>query len=110
MYEERIKRVLAAMEQMGLEQMLVSDPDSIWYLTGYYVYPFERLFALYLRADGAHKLFLNRMFPVPEAPYQQVWFSDTDDYAVIPKLALTTCSARQTPQAPPGTSAAPPPQ
>ena len=37
-------------------------------------------------------------------------FSDTDDYAVIPKLALTTCSARQTPQAPPGTSAAPPPQ
>ena len=42
---------------MGLEQMIVSDPDSIWYLTGYYVYPFERLFALYLRADGAHKLF-----------------------------------------------------
>ena len=29
-----ISRVLAAMERMGLEQMLVSDPDSIWYLTG----------------------------------------------------------------------------
>ena len=28
MYEERIKRVLAAMEQMGLEQMLVSDPTA----------------------------------------------------------------------------------
>ena len=37
MYQERISRVLAAMERMGLEQMLVSDPDSIWYLTGYYV-------------------------------------------------------------------------
>ena len=33
MYQERISRVLAAMERMGLEQMLVSDPDSIWYLT-----------------------------------------------------------------------------
>lgn len=29
MYQERISRVLAAMERMGLEQMLVSDPDSI---------------------------------------------------------------------------------
>ena len=29
MYQERIGRVLAAMEQMGLEQMIVSDPDSI---------------------------------------------------------------------------------
>ncbi len=39
MYQERISRVLAAMERMGLEQMLVSDPDSIWYLTGYDVFP-----------------------------------------------------------------------
>lgn len=31
MYQERISRVLAAMERMGLEQMLVSDPDSTSY-------------------------------------------------------------------------------
>ena len=49
MYQERIKRVLDSMEEMGLDQMLVSDPDSIWYLTGYDVFPFERLFAFYLR-------------------------------------------------------------
>lgn len=83
MHEQRIQRVLEALKARGLDQMIVSDPDSIWYLTGYYVYPFERLFALYLRADDAHKLFLNRMFPTPEAPYQQVWFSDTDDYLSI---------------------------
>ena len=64
MYQERISRVLAAMERMGLEQMLVSDPDSIWYLTGYDVFPFERLYAFYLRKDGQHKLFLNKLFPV----------------------------------------------
>lgn len=49
MYQERIKKVLAAMEEMGLEQMLVSNPNSIWYLTGYYVFPYERMLALYLR-------------------------------------------------------------
>ena len=62
MYQQRVQKVLAAMEAMGLKQMIVSDPESIWYLTGYYVEPFERLFVLYLRQDGHHKLFLNRLF------------------------------------------------
>lgn len=83
MYEQRIARVLAAMEGMGLEQMIVSDPDSIWYLTGYDVFPFERLYALYLRRDGGHKLMVNRMFPVPQAPWAQVWYTDTDDGVAI---------------------------
>ncbi len=83
MYEKRVQHVLDALEQMGLDQMIVSDPDSIWYLTGYYVHPFERLFALYLRKDGKHKFFLNKLFPVPQVDFEQVWFSDTDDYYAI---------------------------
>ncbi len=83
MYEARIRRVLAAMEARGLEQMLVSDPQSIWYLTGYEIEPFERLLALCLRLDGKHTFFLNRLFPVPEAPHAQVWSSDTDDCVAI---------------------------
>ena len=83
MYEKRIQRVLDAMADMGLEQMIISDPDSIWYLTGFYVFPFERLYALYLRRDGRHKFFLNKMFPTPENDFEQVWFSDTDDYVAI---------------------------
>lgn len=83
MYEQRIARVLAAMEGMGLKQMVVSDPDSIWYLTGYDVFPFERLYALYLHRDGGHKFIINRMFPVPQAPWQQVWYTDTDDSVAV---------------------------
>ena len=79
MYQERIEKVLAAMAEMGLDQMLVSNPNSIWYLTGYYVFPYERMLALYLRRDGNHALFLNRLFPEPEADCRQIWFSDTDD-------------------------------
>lgn len=30
----RIDRVLQAMRERGLKQMIVSDPQSIWYLTG----------------------------------------------------------------------------
>lgn len=79
MYEERIKRVLDAMARQGLTQMLVCDPKSIWYLTGYDNEPYERLFVFCLRASGQHTLFLNRLFPVPDTPHEVVWFTDTDD-------------------------------
>lgn len=76
---ERIGRVLQAMEAQGLAQMVVCDPQSIDYLTGVYIEPFERLFALVLRTDGQHTFFLNKLFTVPETPLGKVWFTDTDD-------------------------------
>ena len=79
METERIDRVRRAMAARGLTQMIVCDPQSIDYLTGVYVEPFERLFALCLRADGSHVFFLNKLFSVPETPIEKVWFTDTDD-------------------------------
>jgi len=79
MYEERIKKVLAEMDKHGLRQFLVSDPKGIWYLTGVWTEPYERMFTLLLGADGRHKLFLNRMFTVPETGHEEIWYSDTDD-------------------------------
>ena len=46
--------------------MIVSDPLSIRYLTGVWVDPYERLYALYLRTDGKHRFFLNNLFVVPD--------------------------------------------
>lgn len=79
MYHARINCVLAAMKKKGLEQMIVCDRDSIWYLTGYDVWAGERLFALYLHSDGRRKLFLNKLFPVPDSDCEQVWYEDADD-------------------------------
>ena len=79
METERIDRVRRAMAARGLTQMIVCDPQSIDYLTGVYVEPFERLFALCLRTDGSHVFFLNKLFSVPETPIEKVWFTDTDD-------------------------------
>lgn len=79
MKEKRVERVLKALEGMGLRQMLVVDPMSIYYLTGVQVMPFERFYGLYLRADGRHVFFLNRLFHVPEdVGMEKVWYSDTD--------------------------------
>lgn len=59
--------------------MLIVDPMSIAYLTGVHVAPCERFYGLYLREDGRHAWFLNRLFHVPEDPgIEQVWYSDTD--------------------------------
>lgn len=80
MNKNRIDRVLQALKQEGISQMLIVDPMSIYYLTGVYVAPFERFYALYLREDGNHVYFLNRLFHVPEdTGFKHVWHTDTDD-------------------------------
>ena len=61
MKQNRVDRIMAALKEMGLHQMLIVDPMSIYYLTGVYVSPFERFYGLYLREDGHHAFFLNRV-------------------------------------------------
>ena len=80
MKQERAERILAALEKRGISQMLIVDPLSIYYLTGVYIAPFERFYGLYLRKDGRHIYFLNRLFTVTEdVGIEKVWYSDTDD-------------------------------
>lgn len=79
MYRGRIEKVLENMAANGLDQMLVSDPPSIYYLTERWILPNERLLALYLNRNGNHKLFVNKLFTVDgDIGMEKVWFSDTD--------------------------------
>ena len=52
MFQDRVGRVLDKMKERQLSQLIMADPKSIWYLTGVDVDPYERLFALLLRADA----------------------------------------------------------
>ena len=61
MYKTRLEHVCSRLTKMGLTQMIVSDPLSIRYLTGVWVDPYERLYALYLRTDGKHLFLLSRI-------------------------------------------------
>ncbi len=77
--KERINRVLNNMKEHGLSQLIVSDPKSIFYLTGVNIEPYERLLAFLVREDGKHVFFLNNLYTVPKTEFEEVWFSDTDD-------------------------------
>ena len=84
MNQARINRVVDALKEMGISQMLITDPMSIYYLTNVHVAPGERFYALYLRADGKHIYFLNKLFTIPEGvEIEKVWYSDTDPLTEI---------------------------
>ena len=79
MFQKRVDQVIEKMKTDGLKQILVSEPCSIYYLTGVDVGPGERLFALYLNDEGRKVLFLNTLFTVEQKDCEEIWFSDTDD-------------------------------
>ncbi|MDR0879957.1 MAG: Xaa-Pro peptidase family protein [Clostridioides sp.] len=76
-------RLNAALEQMkneGLTQMVVSDPISVYYLTGEMVHPGERLLALYINVNGNHKLFISELFPIHnDLGVEIVYFTDNEN-------------------------------
>lgn len=81
MKQERLKRVISHMEGAGLKQLVISDPDSIYYLTGIGYNPGERLLALYINDQGDAHLFNNHMFPQqPQEGLTIHFYDDTDDY------------------------------
>lgn len=79
MKQDRARRVVEALKEQGVSQMLITDPMSIFYLTDIYVQPMERFYALLLKENGKHVFFLNHLFTVPEdVGIEKVWSSDTD--------------------------------
>lgn len=80
MNQEKLERILEMMRQQGLPQMILSDPAAIYYLTGKWIHPGERMLALYLNIDGRHKLVINRLFPQEgDMGMELVWYDDTQD-------------------------------
>lgn len=80
MHQNRVNKVLQLMAEQNLTQMLVSDPCAIFYLTGTWIHPGERLLALYLTQSGKHKLFVNELFPIADAVQcDKVWLNDNMD-------------------------------
>lgn len=77
---DRLESILEKMKAENLEQILISDPSSIFYLTGKWIHPGERLLALYISTRGEHTLFINKLFPITEdLGVDIVSFDDTDN-------------------------------
>lgn len=93
MDEARLGRVRENMATRGLDQILLVDPLSIWWLCGYYTEPYERFLALYVPAKGEPVLFANALFPdASGCGARVVSFSDTED--PVPLVAAVTARDR----------------
>ncbi|QDR82618.1 M24 family metallopeptidase [Sporomusa termitida] len=84
MKQERVNNVLEKMAAAGIPQLVITDPAAVFYLTGTWIHPGERLLALYLSCRGNHKLLINALFPLEaELGIDKVWFNDTQDGVAI---------------------------
>lgn len=84
MKTQRLNAVLDQMKKNSIDQMLISDPYAIFYLTGKMIHPGERLLALYINVNGNNKMFINELFPVTEdLGVEMVWFNDTQNSVEI---------------------------
>ena len=86
MNQSRIDRVAANMAREGLSQILVTAPASVFYLTGTWVSPGERMLALLVKGDGSAVLYANRLFALSESvDFPLVEFDDTERMFSTPK-------------------------
>ena len=83
MKDNRLRTVIGYMEDLGLKQLIITDPNSVYYLTGHSSSTGERLYALLIKDDGSADLFINQMFVQPEIAGLRVHYhQDNDDNLV----------------------------
>lgn len=76
----KVNRILKAMEEKGMPQMIIADPLTIFWLTEKMIVPGERLLALYLNVNGNHKIMINELFPQEkDLGVEIVWYNDIQD-------------------------------
>ena len=82
MRTDRIEKIINSMRQHNMDQMVISDPSTIFYLTGKFVASGARLFALCLDTQVACTCFINSLqtdyAPLAEGA-EIVWYTDSDD-------------------------------
>lgn len=82
MRRDRIEHIVDSMRKNHIDQMVISDPSTLFYLTGRFVSPGERLFALYLDTQGGCTFYMNQLQSDCEAMAdgaEIVWYSDSED-------------------------------
>ena len=81
---KRIEKVIENMRACGLKQLIVTSPANVYYLTGVWCEPFERMLALHLQENGEMKLYANRMFALQGlTDVPMVEYEDTDDSIAV---------------------------
>lgn len=75
----RLERIREQMKQLSYDHLIITSPDSIFYLLDEEIHPGERLLALSVSADTC-KLFISALFPMQnDLGIPVVYFRDTED-------------------------------
>ncbi len=89
MNTKRIEKVIENMRAHGLRQIIVTSPANVYYLTGVWCEPYERMLALLLKDDGSMTLYANRMFALQgQTDVDMIEYEDTDDSIAVLAPAL----------------------
>jgi Xaa-Pro dipeptidase len=79
--QERMNRVL---DQLECQQMLITDPNAIFYLTGKWIFPGERFLGLLIRRGQEPVLYVNELFRFEEElGLKKIYTKDTDNIASL---------------------------
>lgn len=80
LHAKRQALVAEKMKQDKVEHLILADPSTIFYLTGTWFHPGERLIVLHMKADGSLRLVINELFPLEgDLGAEVVWYNDTQD-------------------------------
>ena len=88
MNQQRLNLVRENMKKAGLHQIIVTETEPVFYLTGIWIAPMERMMALYLDDGGRVIFFGNKLFGLqPQEGMEVVEHTDSDD--PVAQLAQT---------------------
>lgn len=80
MNQGRVNRIISKMKDENIGQIVITAPNSLYYLLGETYEPGERMIALYLNDNGDSKFFINELFPVEkDLGVEVVFYNDTED-------------------------------
>ena len=80
MDKQKLNAILSAMAEENVPQLIISDPAVIFYLTGAWIHPGERLLVLYLNRNGNPKLLVNDLFrQTRDLGVEIQYYNDTQD-------------------------------
>ncbi|MCH4886800.1 aminopeptidase P family protein [Acidaminobacter sp. JC074] len=89
MNQSRLNRILEQMKLNNLDQIIITAPNSLYYLLDQMFHPGERMLALYINKEGKHAMIANALFPsAKHLDTQVLFYDDTQDPVEILKGLL----------------------
>lgn len=80
MREDRISNIVRNMRKVALDNIIISDPSTIFYLSGRFLMGGSRMLIMLINKDGAYNFFMNSLQnDYADISKNIIWYSDSDN-------------------------------